>query len=720
MAVTDYKGARKESTGYTNLLTLKWGNTSVDWDDRVTKWPTLKRGISTSERAFIGGGDSIVFADDDDQTLWGSFYGANGTQPLWSVIELESSLAGPDGTFAFPVGTDTAKFGLFRFGDAKFGDDLFSGMLTKGRTLEIVTTQNNIQLNMFDDLELIDKAKFIWDYSNLATTSGDNVFGTVHRIVNATTFIMEESDDRGMRDSLNNISLSAREKTYGKEWEQLSNFGAVGTDVIFPGDVLKFSNINISNDDAGSVLLENEAFTVSTGSFRIQSGVGTFGTIVLNRAVFNVTVGDYVYRRKPLVFEGNPAAIIRDMVTGVNTTVNIPSGSVSGTHFHAATAACDPMNFRKLITDETNGAVLREIQAISEPLEAEFFFDRSGKWIWIPFRPRLRDNIDIQSDFYDALDAGTDNIIGEIRHVQTVNDLYARTQLDFCFDPLQTDPRLQYCAHREATNVEVGSNYHGWDGFKYIPSQWIQNADDARVIGRRLLYNHATAHVEFEFNTSLYGLEEELYRLLVITHRSGSMTDKAFSLTKVEMNLQDNSIGITVRDINRGYLESGYGYYLSGSNALGNVVSGTSSWGFTWPDSEGGAKHGTLDGRVAVSSDAATYTLTDSADNNPSVGLGGVSCFICMGSEIYKSTDSGSVGNPAGTYHFDRHQETTGSQKDGTAGDGFTIWPVNNTTDYDIVPLGGKIINGASSYERMDGTAFEINTGTYGTLFRLF
>ena len=712
---SNYTEARKEPTGYRHLLSLKWNGDSVDWTAQVLKWGAIQREMSNWRRSYTGGNDSLRFADTD-QTLWGSFKGPNGTEMLWSELELESKLAGPDGTFGFPTGTDSAKFGLFKFGEMRFGDVLFSGMINKARTLEMSVQDNEIEFSLADDIDVLRTAKFIWDYTNISREAGVGFsYGTVLKVVNSTTFVIEESSLREFRPYVNNLDIPADLESYTTKWQRLGKYGLIGTDAILPGDVLKFNSVNYESGDAGSLLLEERSYGVNSGSFLVDSGVGTFGTITTTRRLLDVNPGDFIYLRDPLVFKGNPAEIVKDMVSGPNTNVNIPGGSISGTHYDAAFSACAPMVFEHEIRDDSEGAVLRTIQDISEPVEADFWFNRYGRWCWLPYRPLGNTKLDVIADYYDAVVSpipgvffGTGNITGRFTWRENVEDIYTDITLDYDYNVSEDEPALAYRGLYESENLETATKYNGMRRVKTIRSNWIKDDNDAVIIGERWLRRHGTAPQKVVLNTSLYGLESDLGDLLDITHRTGSLTNAMFTVESLNMNLDEDTITLSLKENEN---RKGYGYWNSvhAGSTLDHDVSGTSPMGWSWAFPNSVGSHGTIDSIAAHT----VIGLRDTEGDIPNIGEGGLTYYVAIGSaEILKVNNA-----PGDPVNMTRGVETT-YQGTPSTGDPWMAWPMDSNGD--ILPFWRYGTLGGTVLEKTLGTAHNIDTGSYGTVWRLF
>lgn len=704
---TDYTEARKEPAGYRHLLSLKWNGDAVDWENRVLKWGRLRLSASTPNRAIAGGIDGLTISDTD-QAIWGSFKGPNGTNPHWSLFEYESNIAGPAGTFGFGSGTLDAKFGLFKMGELHFGDRVITSRVQRGRVVEFIAQEHEIQLNFFDDIDMLAKAKFVWDYTGLRATVGGDVFGTVHRIVNGSTVIVQETPDHAVHSKINNYGLEGTLRTYQESWKRLGNLGQIGTDAILPGDVLKFHGTHVSDGDAGSVLLEQQSYNVQTGSFYVVGG-GTWGTITFTTPLYNVNPGDHIFKRKPLVFEGNPAEIIRAMLIGSNTSLRLPSGSVHVGHYQAATSACSPMHFWKTITDEGEGAVLREIKEISEPVEARFYFDRSGKWIWEPFRPLNRNTLDVKADFYDAVDGGTDNIIGRLGYVEESEYLYTDIRVLYDFNELENEFGLQYKGMVELSAPDTATANNMYRSMKEIKSNWMRSRDEAVIVAHRFLRNHATISPSVNFETSLYGLEEQLGNLLDITHRTGSLAHRMFVLEDIQMDLDNDVISLQMSDVTDRHFESGYGYLTSGST-FPHAVSATSSCGGCWPDTSVAGGHGTIESTMPDSGGTGVAILKDKNGQVPLIGVSGYTQWVTIGSEILRAISTCT----ATTKSLVREQHTTNTAAH-VNGVGWQAWPMDKNGDIIAVYNGTNIVG-----TRNNGTVANINTGTWGTVWRMF
>ena len=719
MGASDYSSARKEPTGYTHLLSLKWNGDSVsDWTPLVSKWGQIRRRISDEKNAFVGGIADISLADtEENQPLWGSFYGPSGTTPLWSDLEIQSKIAGPGGTFSYPDSGEGAIFGQFRFGALKFGQSIFSQRIAAGRVVRTVSEENVITLSLSDDIDRLSKAKFLWDYENLNTSQEGEIYGTVFSISrNGTAVVMAIDPLETLREKLNTISAKPEYRTYTQIWKRFIETNEWNSYAIFPGDVIKFAPDNLDADESRTNLIGSKGFNVTLGT-----QVGTFATLSFTRPISGVSEGDYIYKRKPLIFSGNPAEIIRTMLTGNNTDIDLPSGSISNTFFIAATSACMPMNFRGLIIDDTEGAVLNAIKEISEPLDAQYYFNRSGKWIWMPYRPRVRSGIDDISDHYDAVSGGTDNIAGGARWQTDLENTYSAIEMSYMFNEFEDEKGIAYQDTLATFNTSMSNSHYGWVNDKHIKTSWVQSKDEAAIILARYKKNHGTARQGFEILTSLYGLEQDIYDLVRVTHRTGSLNETIFQVNETVIDLDGDAIFLELDKIHGRHIGSGFIFWKPVNEVpiLARDVTGTSKGGWGWPITEGPGTHGTVDAVV-------TDQYLDLRYNDgeiPEVGNDGYTQWITIGSEIIKVVSNKASQNKL-VY---RGQHTTGTNGPGgdvwdLVGIGWTAWSQDENGDPEFlypgtilnVPEGDIAAN--PGIDRMMGTVHDINTATNGTV----
>lgn len=715
MPVTSYEEARKQNAGWRHILGLYWNGGTVDWNDKILDWGVLERKISRGSEGFISGLDSLKISDTD-RAIWGSFRGANGTNPHWSFFEVTSALGGPDGTFTFGS-AGTAKFGMFRFGELRFGEQSIKSSVKRGRVIGFSAQESEINIDLYDQIEVMNNAKFVWDFANLyATDSSGRPFGTIHNIIGGSIVIIEDPADRIVAGSF--YGRGGIRRTQKRVWDTLGKLGIVGTDMVVPGDVIKFSTSNITSD-SGATLADRIGYSVVSGSFYISSNGSTaFGTIVLSQQVSDIGRGDFIYLRKPLVFEGNPGTIIERMMTGSNTNIGFPLGSLASEHFTAAKAVCGPMYLRKEIEDTSAGAVLKEIKEITQLLDGVYFFNKNGQFVWMPARPRMRDNIDMLADYYDAIANGTGNI-WDFTYKEQTSSIITDARVTYNSQSFDEITGVNFGAEVNRYNVDVSNYNNGFRNLREVHSSWMTDQNEAVITADRILSRFATAAKEITFNTSLYGLEEEPYRLLNIAHRTGSLdAGEMFNLDSARMNFSQDIITLSLRNINKDYFGNGWGYYTDGSIST-HAVSGTSRCGWGWPDSEGNARHGSIHAIIASAANFSTLVLEDVNGGIVPIGTDGFSIYISVGLEIMKILNGTWTTS---TFTVQRAVETTNLNATLSAGDGFTIWPceqdASKGTNRPIYPHGGTNPNSNALYPGAYGTVLNINVGSYGTVWR--
>jgi len=338
-------------------------------------------------------------------------------------------------------------------------------------------------------------------------------------------------------------------------------------------------------------------------------------------------------------------------------------------------------------------------------MEAEFFFDRSGRWIWTPYRPRIRDAIDGISDYYSL--TGTDNI-RNMGYEEPVDDIYTDVRVRFNYNYLEQNP-YRFMQTIERTNTTTSGSYYGYNNLKELDSEWIKDRDDAIIVAERFLGNHKDPRPKINFNTSLYGLEGDLDKVVDVTHRTGSLYNRLFRLSDLNINLDSNTISFKARSIDNVSFGQGYGYYSSDEVDFPDAVTTSSRCGWGWARV---GSHGTVDALTGQTQ----FEIRDKDGNIPNVGVDGYTKYITVGSEILRCTSSGVTQNKV----WVRGTETTVQGEDIFVGTPWLAWPMDSNGD--IVPQWGygTLLNAPTGMDTVNGTCLNINIGTFGTVWRLF
>jgi len=194
------------------------------------------------------------------------------------------------------------------------------------------------------------------------------------------------------------------------------------------------------------------------------------------------------------------------------------------------------------------------------------------------------------------------------------------------------------------------------------------------------------------------------------------MSKQAWWVSEKLYSIDEDVISFTLTDVSHLYFGAGYGYFMSGSGTYS--VSGTSKAGWTWPVVLGSGTHGTV---------ATCYgSYIDIRYNNgdiPEIGWDGYTEFIAIGSEIIKMRSSKNSQFKLAS----RGQQTTATSSLGTdlEGLGWVAWP---RTGRDIVTLHSgtlldvpaEAIGSNPGIDKFIGTVHNIDTATFGTVFRFF
>lgn len=682
-----------------------WGHVpdfdALDWasQNRVIRWGNVRKKESNSKQGFAGGIDALELADTDGE-IWGSTFDAGGTSMLWRNIQINTKWV--SGIYGTVAGTTP---------------------LALGRVVEFDLSENKVRLGLYDPIEEINNAQFIWDYTPLvASVGGTEFYGTVVFVI-GSNIIIEENPDHDLRKNLNTIqNQDINRKSFTPQWERLGNLGVIGTDAIVPGDRIKFSRSNLAATDAGSVLQTEPDYAVSSGSFFVSQDsnhTGTYGTIELQTQPEGVQPGDFIYKRLPLWYRGNPAEIVWQMLHGTNTNLRWNGAITNGTYYGAATKALAQFDYECLITNEGRGAVIESIKQISEGVDAVFFFDRVGSFCWLPWRPRMRDDADFVSErYYGTVTGGTEGTIGNMWNAswRTNSDtIFTDYTVFYDFNHYEDDDAIDYRSQFTRQNLNTATYHRGFRNVGTLYSKWCKNTDEAIIMAERKLRAATVARAKYSFDTTLFGVETDIYQLLRLSHRTGSLRQRAFAVTESNFDLDNDLISIGLRDITDVYFGAGYGYGED-SALSSHAVSGTSrcGWGWVTAGSANIISSGTIGTGYTIGSTGSRVQLWDRAGVAANIGTdaGADTRWITIGSEVLKI--AGSVA--ASTYSI----ETRGAQLSDTGSHdaGEEAWialPQDSNGDL-IFLYNGTEFSGTGPH----GTAHNISVGTWGTVWRLW
>lgn len=513
----------------------------VDWDDRVKSWSPLSRSIETWEGKFRIGDFSVTFADHD-QALLGSF---NDKSPINRKFQFRMS-----------------------FDDSDW-KKLFTGKI-QGR----VDANNEITLDIKDLSSEIKNAKFVWDYQNFGTEISGVSYGLVGSVWGGgqgSTIVI--NDGYGTK----HIALFGLQHWRRRSMRIVRSFydlNIIPDDSLVEGDFIKFHSASFASDEAGATLADTPYYKVVSGTW-----IANKGTISFDRELEGVNEGDSVYVRQDLEFEGNPGQIVYDILTGTNSNASIQDSDFDKTVWGVGTNVLNPLNFYKYITEEKEGAVVKEIEKICESALINFFIDEDGQIVVKPWQPlKLPD----AAELYDEADQIEQQSFSLTHNIE---DIYTRAKVRYGYDRSAPDDDSKFAGEVERSFDSAATKFDYLTKTRILDSEWLKYKEDSIVIADRILGRHKDGLKRASFKTSLHGLGATLGEIIKITHRTGDLSAHWFEVVGYNRDLGNKRVGLDAIDAEEIY--QGYAWWGINSDTdtdyggLANTVTSTScsGWG---------------------------------------------------------------------------------------------------------------------------------------------
>ena len=262
-----------------------------------------------------------------------------------------------------------------------------------------------LDIECYDRLYYVQETKFLFDYKNMKLDKGAMRFGTVLRVSGTSIYFHAPSDN----------PFAPYYRTWGRRWKSdnhtIIGYGNPETRWAFRSidglsadtyraqygssfineQTAKFSKTDYSGDYGNTNFDELPEFKINSGTLIYGSffdnpwnSPGYYvlhGTMSLPEvAGLNVSAGDIIYFKKPLVLSGNPADLIYGMVTGTHTNMSETFGliPVDENSYGLATTYFQNFDAFKVIRDSEPGDIAKEVRAISKEYMFDVYLDWEG------------------------------------------------------------------------------------------------------------------------------------------------------------------------------------------------------------------------------------------------------------------------------------------------------------------------------------------------------
>jgi len=501
----------------------------------------------------------------------------------------------------------------------------------QGRIQRAEWSDGRLSLAIQDSLKNLSWAKFVWDYENMGEAlGGSEWYGTVTGISGSnvywndaygTKYITRTKVDPWTAFAALAFTLwgpkqagayLAAESVYNKRYRRFYDLDVIPDDYIIEGDYMKFSVNNFAGSEAGGTLMNHPQYQVRGGTV-----ISNIGTIELAPAPLenDVAAGHFMYVRRPLIFAGNPADIIWDILTGTNTDVGWDTTADSSNididyplwlESRSSLMPLGGAEYFTIIEEEGTGAVLGAIQEISQDCLANAFIDNESKFVWKSYHPRT---VPIGTDLTHYHQATS---VADLVYWENIEDVYTKFVLDYDYLTTEPDERIQWGGRIEEVDTAATAAYYDLNRVKHWQSRWIKDRNFARQQILRTMRRYGDGPSRVSFDSSLYGLLGTVTGFMGVTHTTGSLGTTVHEITRTERNFGDRRVileGLNASDL---YYGKGFGFWeenpdggtgpgTSTATLWDKVVSGTSTWGW-----------GTNTGTLPVGTEGTCYNIDTS------------------------------------------------------------------------------------------------------------
>lgn len=400
--------------------------------------------------------------------------------------------------------------------------------------------------------------------------------------------------------------LTQPEKVTGGYYS-VDDYNVIPDDLIQSGAKLKFygGSINGQATNAKGVLFGIPDRTIINGTFIF----GIHGTIGLD-SISNIFVGDYIYVRKPIVFQGSPKKVIYALLTGSN--ISYPYNALSqitGTVLTSGGVGIPPydvvndfspnwdseldsiglMTVGKLLNVDESSP-FDEVKSLCADLLLEFFINEDNQLDVRSIRPRaLLGGTAIATYSQNA------NILDGFKWNSNIDDAAAGIRIYYDF--LGQGIGAFKDGYNRLKELPFGNPLVGVKKWLEVTSKWLQLPDDVDQLAYRYMISQERGVNKITLPTTLYGITQQLGDVISVTHRTGSITSRMFQIDSYEKSNSESRVVFEASDVQKTF-GVGYDKWCATSIPVDTTSeSGNSSFGIVGSLTKIGSINGTLFGR---------------------------------------------------------------------------------------------------------------------------
>jgi len=467
---------------------------------------------------------------------------------------------------------------------------------------------NELNLTLADKFYALKNAYFLFDYKNVNIKIGNKVFGTVKAVSGTNVYFQMQSDLKlfdpyfghveriyyldsytVLGDANHSDVVKLSPSIYDRGWLRIDNPNEKYKNYFTEGQFVKFSPDGDYNGMPGNFEFDNlPSFRISTGTLILTEdpdlGQIYEGTIEFQDANgLNAKPGYYIYFRKPIILGGNPAEIIKDILTSGNTTLPDTVGTFGYDAAAFATLSGYYAQFSafKVINESRPGDVPRIINNIANTFLFDVYLLNSGTVTVTPIKP-FGFNLVTSGSFYNDQNSfgfkqsdDLSQVAYEIKAKFNVKEYRGATAAD--------EVRI--------TNPNSALRYNGRSSVIEKDYGLVNSYEVAIVNASRELFWRRRGVVKYELSAMPFALDIELGTFIDFRHQGFSGGSHALYIDTINFDPQSNVVSLGGWDYTNAFTGFLIGIW-DNYTTLVESVSGTSPSGWAMIDYN---RIGTLD-----------------------------------------------------------------------------------------------------------------------------
>jgi len=544
--------------------------TQTNWTNRVRSFGVIKKSLTHWSGDFEVGDWSPDFIDEYNE-LFGSLY-ENNREGRGKAVSFHALILDNPITFT----------------------PQFTGFIRRTSWEDSI-----LSIETKDVIKDLPNRNFVYDYANLGSVVKDKSWGQVKSIIGTmvifddfgeSKYIERKEKGRSVLESIGYgmigaaiggikggwvgagvgfvtgfaANLPTSDRIKGAHYE-ISDFNAIPDDVVSSGQKLKFFSGSICGiaTNIKHPLYGLKEYIVKGGTFRN----GIYATLSF-ADTSGIQIGDYIYSRLPIIYNGSPDEIIRSLLTGSNIDYPYSQDDFFG-NWNNEISFLDYYSVGKIIDPTDDSTPFDELKELLGEIQLSFFINELNEFSIRAIRP-----LDILNTANVATYSQGINILDGFSFTKDTEEAVAGVRIYFNFTGKETGAFKE--KYNSMLEIEFPESVPGAK-WKEIESKWIYDTDTAKTTICRYKLHSAKGIDRIQIPTTLYGVRQVLTDLIRVSHETGSLTNRLFEIDGYEKSFDTSRVTLQGIDVQRTY---GFGNCIWDTHPQDVSVIGTSGYSY--------------------------------------------------------------------------------------------------------------------------------------------